>query len=162
MKILLSIKPEYSNRIFSGEKKFEFRRQRPKHRLEAVYVYESRPTKKIVGWFSVKNVICGSPNDIWNRCGKIGGIEKEDYFKYCGNQKVIYAFEIDMAIRFDSPIELSELDPTFTPPQSYVYLSHQQEQIIKRRKIKDENIISMEEIKYNGSMDPQIYSQLSH
>jgi len=125
MKILFSIKPEYSNRIFSGEKKFEFRKQRIKHRLDVVYVYETRPTKKIVGWFNVKNVICGSPSDIWNRCGKVGGIEKKDYFKYCGDKKVIYAFEIDRAIRFDAPIELSELDPAFTPPQSYVYLSQQ-------------------------------------
>jgi len=127
MKILLSIKPEYSNRIFSGEKKFEFRRQRPKHRLEMVYVYESQPTKKIVGWFNVKNIISGSPNDVWNRCGNVGGIEKEDYFRYCGDKEVIYAFEIDRVIRYDSPIDPSELDRGFSPPQSYIYVNQQME-----------------------------------
>jgi predicted transcriptional regulator len=130
MKILLSIKPEYSNKIFSGEKKFEFRKKIPKHKFEIVYVYESQPTKKIVGFFSIKNIISGSPEDIWNRCWKTGGIEEEKYFKYCGNKKVIYAFEIDKTVRFESPVNPLELNPKFIPPQNYVYLSPQQEQII--------------------------------
>lgn len=123
MKILLSIKPEYSDKIFSGEKKFEFRRQKPKRRFEIVFVYESQPTKKIVGWFSVKKIISGSPHDVWKRCREVGGIEKDDYFEYCGDKKVIYAFEIDKTLHFESPIDPSDLDPRFYPPQNFTYLN---------------------------------------
>ena len=122
MKILLSIKPEYSGKIFSGEKRFEFRRQKPKRRFEIVFVYESNPTKKIVGWFSVKKIISGSPNDVWKRCREAGGIDEEDYFGYCGDKKVVYAFEIDKTLHFESPIDPSDLDPEFNPPQSFTYL----------------------------------------
>jgi predicted transcriptional regulator len=121
MKILLSIKPEYSNKIFSGKKRFEFRRQKPKHLFDIVFVYESNPTKKIVGWFSVRKIIYGSPNYVWKQCKDAGGIEEEDYFKYCGGRKVVYAFEIDKTLLFESPINPSDLVPGFNPPQSFTY-----------------------------------------
>jgi predicted transcriptional regulator len=127
MKILMSIKPEYSSKIFSGEKKFEFRKQKPKHRLDTVYVYESQPTQKIVGWFRVTRIIPGSPDDIWNRCGKDGGIQKEDYFRYCRDKRIIYAFAIDKAVRYAFPIDPLELDRGFNPPQSYIYVNQKME-----------------------------------
>lgn len=123
MEILLSLKPEYSDKIFSGEKKFEFRKRKPKHAFEVVLVYESHPTKKIVGKFSVKKIISGSPRDVWKMCRKLGGIGKNDFFEYCGNEKTIYAFEIDKALRFDSPVDPSNLNPKFNPPQSFTYLN---------------------------------------
>lgn len=121
MKILLSIKPEYSNKIFSGEKRFEFRRQKPKQRFDTVFVYESHPTKKIVGWFSVRKIISGSPSEVWNYCKEKGGIEEEDYFSYCGDKKIVYAFEIDKTIQFEYPIDPTDLYPGFNPPQSFTY-----------------------------------------
>jgi len=123
MKILLSIKPEYSKKIFSGEKKYEFRKQKPKHIPELVIVYESDPVQKIVGCFSVKRIISGSPKDIWERCKESGGIREEDFFNYCGNKEIIYAFEIDKAQRFDSPIELLNLGFKIYPPQNFTYLN---------------------------------------
>ncbi len=123
MNLLLSIKPEYSDKIFSGEKKFEFRRQKPKRRFEIVLVYESHPSKKIVGWFSVKKIISGSPADVWERCGKSGGIEEDDYFEYCGDKDIIYAFQIDKIFHFQKPINPSKMNPEFSPPQSFSYLN---------------------------------------
>jgi predicted transcriptional regulator len=95
--------------------------------LDIVYVYESRPTQKIVGWFSVMRIIPGSPEDIWNRCGKDAGMQKGDYFMYCRDKRIIYAFEIDKAVRYASPIDPLELDRGFNPPQSYIYLNQKME-----------------------------------
>ena len=122
MKILLSIKPEYSKKILSGEKKYEFRRQKPKENFEVVFVYESSPSKSIVGYFSVKKIISGSPNKIWKKCKRYGGIEKENYLAYCENKNIIHAIEIDKIFEFDSPIDPFEIHTNFKPPQNFSYL----------------------------------------
>jgi len=113
MKILLSIKPEYTEKIFSGEKKYEFRKQKPKQIIEMVIIYECHPSKNIVGWFNVKRIISGSPKEIWVKCKNSGGIEKEDYFNYCNGKKIIYALQIDRTFQFDTPINPFEIDSDF-------------------------------------------------
>jgi predicted transcriptional regulator len=122
MKLLLSIKREYSEKIFSGEKKYEFRKQKPKGVINKVFVYECSPSKNIVGWFSVKSIHAGSPEEIWERCKNSGGIGKSNYLTYCNGTKVIYAFEIDETSRFDNPIDPFEIIADFKPPQSFAYL----------------------------------------
>jgi len=124
MNVLLSIKPEYTERIFSGEKKFEFRKQKPKQIIERVVIYECHPSKTIVGWFSVKRIIAGSPKEIWEICKNSSGIEKEDYFNYCNGKKIIYALQIDRTFHFDIPINPFEIDSDFNPPQNFSYLNH--------------------------------------
>lgn len=122
MNILLSIKPEYTQKIFSGEKKYEFRKQRPISIIEKVLVYESAPSKNIVGWFTVKRIVSGSPKDIWEKCKNSGGIERKEYFAYCNGRKVIYALEIDSILQFRTPINPFEICSDFRPPQNFSYL----------------------------------------
>ena len=92
MNVLLSIKPEYSRKIFSGEKRYEFRKRRPNEDIHKVCVYESHPSKKIVGWFSLRRIHSGSPKRIWQMCNNYGGIKPESYFAYCKGRKIIHAF----------------------------------------------------------------------
>ncbi|MCK4328459.1 ASCH domain-containing protein [candidate division WOR-3 bacterium] len=124
MKILLSIKPEFTERIFSGQKKYEFRKQRPKLPVEKVLIYECRPSKNIVGWFSIKRILSGTPKEIWEKCRGLSGIDKKEYFAYCNCRKLIYAFEIDRIFQFDIPINPFEVRPDFKPPQSFSYLEN--------------------------------------
>jgi len=124
MNVLLSIKPEYTEKIFSGEKKYEFRKQKLKQTIGRIFVYECRPSKTIVGWFSVKRIISGSPKEIWKRCKNSSGIKKESYFTYCNGKKIIYALEIDKTLQFDAPINPFEIDSDFNPPQNFAYLNH--------------------------------------
>lgn len=122
MNILLSIKPEYTQKIFSGEKKYEFRKQRPISIIERVLIYESAPSKNIVGWFTVKRILSGSPKYIWEKCKNSGGIERKKYFAYCNGREVIYALEIDIILRFLTPINPFEICSDFRPPQNFSYL----------------------------------------
>lgn len=122
MKVLLSIKPEFSSKILNGEKKYEFRKQKPKSDIERVFIYESFPTKNIVGWFSIKRILSGSPKEIWKKCKALGGIEKDKYFTYCNGKKIIHAFEIDKINKFDSPINPYEIYSEFKPPQNFSYV----------------------------------------
>jgi predicted transcriptional regulator len=122
MNILLSIKSEYTERIFSGGKKYEFRKQKPKKTINRVLIYECAPLKNIVGWFSVRRIISGSPKEIWEKCKDSSGIAKEDYFAYCKGKKVIYAFEIHETFQFHHPIDPHEIAFDFSPPQNFTYL----------------------------------------
>jgi predicted transcriptional regulator len=122
MRVLLSIKPEYTTKILSGEKTYEFRKQIPKRKIKKVFIYESYPTKNIVGWFSIKGILSGSPEEIWEKCKTKGGINKDKYFTYCNGNKIVHAFEIDEIVRFNSPINPVEIDPKFKAPQNFSYL----------------------------------------
>ena len=47
--ILLSIKPEFSEKIFNETKKYEFRKRVARKKVEKIVVYATSPVKKIVG-----------------------------------------------------------------------------------------------------------------
>ena len=113
--IYLSIKPEFTKKIETGEKNYEFRKYYPKQEINLLYVYESFPT------CSLKYII--ELGDIIEYPNKI---EKEGY----GNQefnnglkKSKYAYEIKHVDILEKPILLSELKAqfNFTPPQGYAY-----------------------------------------
>lgn len=120
--IILSVKPEYAEKILDGLKRFEFRKQRPRRQIHQVYIYASYPKKRIVGRFRVVNVISGSPKEIWERCGDEGGIEREKFFSYFGDRTIGYGFEVDEVERFNPPIDPFEIKSDFSPPQSFAYV----------------------------------------
>jgi len=121
MNVLLSIRPEYTEKILSGEKRYEFRKRKPKEIVGKVFIYECHPSKRIVGWFSVRTIHSGSPEEIWERCKNSSGINKESYLAYCNGRKIIYAFEIDQILRFEYPVNPFENIPDFKPPQDFEY-----------------------------------------
>jgi hypothetical protein len=54
---VLSIKPEYAEAIFSGKKRFEFRRAIFKHDIKVVVVYITSPVGQVAGEFKVDDII---------------------------------------------------------------------------------------------------------
>ncbi len=127
--IILSIKPEFAEKILNGEKLFEFRKQVPKKKISWVFIYASSPYKKIIGRFRVNNILNGTPEEIWNLCGSQGGIDQERFFEYCGNNETIYGFEISDVIKFETPINPYEEDSNFNAPQSFAYFDNHLPQI---------------------------------
>jgi predicted transcriptional regulator len=57
MKVLLSVKPEFANKIFSGVKKYEYRRAIFKNNVNRVIVYASSPVQKLIGEFEIESII---------------------------------------------------------------------------------------------------------
>jgi predicted transcriptional regulator len=119
---LLSIRPEYSKKIFSGEKRYEFRKRKPKKIIGKVFVYESSPAKNIVGWFSVRRIHSGSPKEIWEKCKDSGGIKEQNYFAYCNGTKMIHALEIGETFRFEHPLNPFDSIRGFKAPQDFGYI----------------------------------------
>ncbi|MDO4764304.1 MAG: hypothetical protein Q4A00_08000, partial [Flavobacteriaceae bacterium] len=67
MKVLLSIKPEFVRKIFFRSKKYEFRKVLFRKEVESVIIYSTMPVGRIVGEFTISNIISGKPNIIWEQ-----------------------------------------------------------------------------------------------
>ena len=127
MDVLLSIKPEYVLKIFSGEKLFEYRKILFSNRsVHTVYIYATAPEKKIVGKFTIKAIHSATPAAIWDKTQKYAGITKTDFEKYFQSAKIAHAIEIENLVKFPTPIDPATYDKKFQPPQSFVYLNQKQ------------------------------------
>jgi predicted transcriptional regulator len=117
----LSIKKPYADAIFSGEKRFEFRRSIFRKPVEVVVVYVTSPTGQVAGEFDVCEVIAETVEDLWNRTSSHAGIGRERFFEYFSGCDVGYAIVIGEVRKYQKPLDLGE---TFgiRPPQSFVYI----------------------------------------
>ena len=122
MGILLSIKPKYVKEIFQGNKLYEFRRSIFKKKTGKILVYESSPTKRIVGEIVLGNIIEDTPQNLWNELKDFSGINKKDFFKYFGGKEKGFALEIKKFIEYKKPINPYNMIKGFRPPQSFYYM----------------------------------------
>lgn len=124
MKILLSIKPEFAIKIFSGEKKYEYRRIIFKNReIKCVIVYASSPVKKVIGEFEIEKVISGKPWKVWEETQNGSGITKEYFNNYVKSKKEIYAIKIGNIKLYRKQLCLKNDFELKYAPQSFVYLT---------------------------------------
>ncbi|SCI46507.1 ASCH domain-containing protein [Intestinibacter bartlettii] len=122
MKAILSIKPQFVDKIFNGEKKFEYRKKIFKKEIESVIIYSTKPVGKFVGEFKVRNIINDEPIKVWNETNLLSGINYEYYKSYFHNHKTAYALEIEDLVIYDNPIVPNK---DFTPPQSFCYCNNE-------------------------------------
>ena len=121
-KILLSIKPEYAEKIFTGIKTYEYRRKIFRdENVKTVVVYVTSPIQKIIGEFSIEKVLSDTPQNIWNQTKDNSGITKEFYDNYFHNRNKAYAIKIKSPNKYKKPMELKEFN-IFSAPQSFIYV----------------------------------------
>lgn len=122
MKVLLSIKPEFAERIFDGSKKYEFRRSIFKNPdVKTVIVYASSPVQRVIGEFDIETVLRDSPKSLWKKTRKHSGISEEFFFAYFSERDIGFAIEVKKVRRFKKPRCLrSSYD--VSPPQSFCYV----------------------------------------
>ncbi|MCW3789370.1 ASCH domain-containing protein [Plebeiibacterium sediminum] len=122
MKIILSIKPEFVERIFNGTKKFEFRRLIFKNSsVNKVVIYASAPISKVVGEFEIKSVHKKKLNELWAETSEFSGISKDYFFNYFKGKTEGYALEIKKVTRYNKQLCIKE-EFGIVPPQSFTYL----------------------------------------
>lgn len=119
--ILLSVNPEYVDKIFAGSKKYEFRKRLANRTVDKIIIYSTMPVMKVVGEVQVIKTISASPTALWEHTKKFAGISREKYRKYFKGCKVAHAYQLGEAMRYDSPKNLSEFNVNL-PPQSFIYL----------------------------------------
>lgn len=123
MKVILSIKPEYANKIFEGTKKYEFRRAIFKNPdVKKVVVYSSSPVQKIIGEFEIERIISHELETLWNKTKKYSGISEDFFFQYFGDKELGFAIKIKNTKLYKTPKCIRE-DYNLFPPQSFLYLA---------------------------------------
>ena len=120
-RILLSIKPEYVAKIFTGAKKYEYRKRIASKCVSTILIYETYPTCMVVGEVKVIGTLSSSPSAIWEDTKKYAGISREKYRKYYKGCKHSFAYCLGDFLKYEQPIPLYELGVNKSP-QSFIYL----------------------------------------
>lgn len=119
MTILLSIKPEFTKKIFAGTKKFEFRKVSFKRKVSRVVIYCTAPVAKIVGEFEVTTIYINTPERIWSFTKDSAGISQEAFKEYFKHRSTAIAIGIGKVLQYKVPIAPKT---GFRPPQSFQYI----------------------------------------
>lgn len=123
MNVILSIKPEFANKIFNGSKKYEFRRSIFKNpSVKKIIVYASSPIQKVIGEFEIDSILMDDLDSLWKRTKKHSGISKEFFFSYFSQKEIGYAIKIKKTKKYKTPLCLRR-DFRIIPPQSYAYVA---------------------------------------
>ena len=121
MKIILSIKPEFANKIFAGDKRFEFRRSIFKNKnVSKVIVYASSPISRVVGEFEIGKILYKDLGELWNETQKYSGITEEYFYEYFIGKQNGFALEIKKVKRYKINLCIKESFGK-VPPQSFAY-----------------------------------------
>lgn len=123
MKALLSIKPEFVEKIISGEKLFEYRKaifKRPD--VKSVVIYSTMPEGKIVGEFTIGEILAKHPEELWEETKSASGIKKSFFDEYFSDREVAYAIQIKDFKKYENPIDPFQKERGFKAPQSFKYL----------------------------------------
>lgn len=124
MKVLLSIKPEYANQILEGKKLFEFRKSVfKKIGVKTIVIYATMPIGKIIGEFEVSEIMSGHPSEVWEATAKYSGITLPFFNNYFNGRKTAHAIKVKNPVRYETPIELTNVLKSGVAPQSFCYLS---------------------------------------
>ena len=118
--IILSIHPCHIEKIFSGEKIYEFRKIIPSD-IQNIVVYATSPIKQIVAILEVDKVLTDTPESIWKQTSKHSGVTKDFYMSYFRGKEKANAIKIKSFFKLKEPKPLSFFGIE-SAPQSFVYI----------------------------------------
>lgn len=118
--IILSIHPCHIEKIFSGEKLYEFRKNIPSD-IQNIVVYATSPIKQIVAILEVDKVLTDTPESIWKQTSKHSGVTKDFYMSYFSGKEKANAIKIKSFLKLKEPKPLSFVGIE-SAPQSFVYI----------------------------------------
>lgn len=122
MKVLLSIKPEFAERIFDGSKKYEFRKAIFKNPdVKTVVVYASSPVQRVIGEFDIETILSDAPENLWKETQEFSGITEDFFFDYFSKRDVGFAIKVKKVRRYNKPRCL-RTSYNVSPPQSFCYV----------------------------------------
>lgn len=122
MKVLLSIKPEFAERIFDGSKKYEFRKAIFKNPdIKTVIVYASSPVQRVIGEFDIETILTDAPESLWKMTKEYSGISEELFLNYFSKREVGFAIKVKKTRRYKKSLCLRE-NYRIAPPQSFCYV----------------------------------------
>jgi len=123
MRVLLSIKPEFIEKIFKGEKLYEFRTRKFKRNdIRIIILYASSPIQKVVGEIEIEQIIEGKKDQLWKITKQSSGISKDYYDEYFKGREYAYAIKIKKVKKYKTYLSLDKDFNIYSAPQSFIYL----------------------------------------
>jgi predicted transcriptional regulator len=124
--VLLSIKPEFADKILSEEKRYEYRR-RPFRRanITRMLLYATSPVGRVVGECRVDGILSMPKRDLWHSTRAQSGVTWQRFSEYFGDCACCYAIRVSNPQRYPEPLTLREASGLSRAPQSFAYLSSQ-------------------------------------
>lgn len=123
--IIISIKPNYSSKIFDGIKTIELRRRFPLSVTPGAtaYIYSTSPEMALLGAIKIENVERLEISVLWKKHGRSASIKKDDFDQYFSGLEEGFALKLSTPYRFKRPLTLLELKERFgfKAPQSFLY-----------------------------------------
>ena len=119
--ILLSIKPEYAERILDGTKKYEYRKHLALGEIHKIVIYSSSPEKRVVGEVKVIGTLTMRKTLLWEHTKEYAGISRTKYGEYFKGCQSAHAYCLGETIRYCEPKDLQDYGIT-KAPQSFVYI----------------------------------------
>lgn len=120
-KILLSINPEYVEKIFSGEKEYEFRKIKAKYNPDKIIIYCTAPISAVVGEADVVDIIHERPDKLWEKTKIKAGVDEKFFFEYYKNKEKAIAYKLKNIVKYTKERELNDYGVKMAP-QSFIYL----------------------------------------
>jgi predicted transcriptional regulator len=122
MKVILSIKPIYAEKILNGEKTFELRKSIfKKNNIKEVIIYASSPISKVIGEFEIESILHEKIDELWQKTKENNGVEKTFFNEYFENRETGYAIKIKSTKRYKVYYNIHEKYGV-KAPQSFSYL----------------------------------------
>lgn len=130
-KVLISIKPEYVDKILNGTKKYEYRRTLAKKDVSSLIIYSTWPVKEIVGEVDVVGTIEMAPSSLWEKTKKEAGISRKKYREYFKKRKKACAYVLGMVTKYETNKKLLDIGVQ-QAPQSFLYLTQEQYELLRK------------------------------
>jgi len=132
---LISIRPGYADAIFTGSKTVELRRRIPPiQNGTMLWIYVTKPVGAVLGVAEVKEIVAGTPAEVWARCNGNTGIDRSEFDRYFDDSES--AFGLVLAnVRKGLPASmdtLKKLRPGFHPPQVMTRLTSAEAQSLSQ------------------------------
>lgn len=119
--MLLSINPQFVERIFTGEKQYEYRKIRCKEEIDKIIIYATSPVMSVVGEVEVIEILEATPDKIWKKTKKKSGVSKIFYDEYYKSKEKAVAYRLGKVTKYKEPKNLIEYGVKVAP-QSFVYI----------------------------------------
>lgn len=121
----MSIKPGFVEKIFSGEKEYEYRKTLFRRSdISTVVIYATKPVGMVVGEFEIAEILDGSPEFVWESTKCKSGVSRTFYNTYFSGREQAYAIKIGSLEIYEQEIDPHEYLEDFVPPQSFKYLDN--------------------------------------
>lgn len=119
--IAISVKPLFAERIFAGDKRFEFRRVLPKKPVGRVYIHVcGEDADRVQGFADVVAMGYLPKNELWEIAKDAAGMRREEFDAYFDGCSDAGYLELSDARRF-SGMRLEEIGLK-RPPQGIAYV----------------------------------------